>query len=101
MGFLAIEHLHVAKLFVRDRENTHLAILGDDAEKAIAYYDRSIASDANYDEAYAAKAKALARMRKFAEALKAIEKAIEVTNYKPERFVKIREQIQGQDKVGK
>ena len=52
-------------------------------------------------EAYAAKAKALARMRKFAEALKAIEKAIEVTNYKPERFVKIREQIQGQDKVGK
>ena len=31
LGFLAIEHLHISKLLVRDSENTHLAILGYNA----------------------------------------------------------------------
>ena len=34
LGFRAIEHLHIPKLFVRDSENAHLAILGDDAADA-------------------------------------------------------------------
>lgn len=72
----------------------YLGNLEDDAEKAIEYYDRSIASDANYDEAYAAKARALARQQKFAEALSAIGKALEVTKYKPERFVAVRQLIE-------
>ena len=71
----------------------YLGNLEGDAEKAIAYYDRSIASDANYDEAYAAKAKALMRQNKLKEALAAIEMAIKVCTYKPERFEKVKKGI--------
>ena len=72
----------------------YLGNLEDDAEKAIAYYDRSIAFDANYDEAYAAKAKALMRQNKLQEALAAIEMAIRVCSYKPERFEKVKREIE-------
>ena len=34
LGFLAIEHLHIAKLFVRDSENAHLAIFRHNAADA-------------------------------------------------------------------
>lgn len=72
----------------------YLGNLEDDAAKAIAYYDRAIASDANYDEAYAAKAKTLSRQNKIEEALAAIEMAIKVCSYKPERFEKIKQEIE-------
>ena len=76
----------------------YLGNLEDDAEKAVAYYDRSIASNPNYDEAYAAKARALLRQNKTEEALGAINKALEVCTYKPERFEKIKQQIVGEGK---
>ena len=71
----------------------YLGNLEQSEEKSIACYNRALQLDDGYDEAYAAKARALARQKKTAEALAAIDKAIEVTNYKPERFLKIKEEI--------
>ena len=73
----------------------YLDNLEKDDDKAIGYYDRVLQIDDKYDEAYAAKAKALARQNKTEEALAAINKAIEVCTYKPERFEKIKQQIVG------
>ena len=56
------------------------------AQKAIDYYDKAIVLDQKYDDAYAHKADALAGMGRDADALVAIERAIEVSTYKPERF---------------
>ena len=55
-------------------------------EKALSFYDKAIAADGKYDEAYARKAALLAQARKPDEALAAIDRAIDVTSYKPERF---------------
>ena len=56
------------------------------AQQAVGYYDKAIALNQKYDDAYAHKADALAGMGRDADALAAIEKAIEVATYKPERF---------------
>ena len=56
------------------------------AKKALDYYDKAIAIKATYDDAYAHKADVLSGLGKDAEALAAIEKAIEVSTYRPERF---------------
>ncbi len=56
------------------------------AQKAIDYYDKAIVLDQKYDDAYAHKADALTGMGRDADALVAIERAIEVSTYKPERF---------------
>ena len=53
---------------------------------ALDYYDRAIAVNPAYDNTYAHKADALAGLGREEDALKAIEKAIEVTFFKPERF---------------
>lgn len=76
------------------RSVLYLGNLEEDDAKAIALYDRALQIDDKYDEAYAAKAQALVRQKKFADALSAIGKAIDVTNYKPERFEKIKKQIE-------
>ena len=55
-------------------------------KQALDYYDRAIATQPTYDEAYARKADTLAGMGREADALAAVEKAIEVSTYKPERF---------------
>ena len=54
--------------------------------QALKYYDRAIAVNPAYGNTYARKADALAGLGREADALKAIEKAIEVTSIKPERF---------------
>ena len=55
-------------------------------KQALDYYDRAIAAQPTYDDAYARKADTLAGMGREADALAAVEKAIEVSTYKPERF---------------
>lgn len=55
-------------------------------KQALEYYDRAITAKPTYDDAYARKADALAGMGRDADALAAVEKAIEVSTYKPERF---------------
>ena len=55
-------------------------------KQALDYYDRAISLKPNYDDAYARKADALAGQGRESDALTAIEKAIEVSTYKPERF---------------
>ena len=55
-------------------------------EKALACYDTAIAADAKYDDAYARKAALLLKLKKPDEALAAIDLAIKVAAYKPERF---------------
>ena len=54
--------------------------------QALNYYDRAIAINPAYAATYAHKADALAGLGREAEALKAVEKAIETTTFKPERF---------------
>lgn len=56
------------------------------AQQALGYYDKAIALNQKYDDAYAHKADVLAGTGRDADALAAIEKAIEVSTYKPERF---------------
>ncbi len=56
------------------------------AQQALGYYDKAIAIDQKYDDAYAHKADVLAGMGRDADALAAIEKAIEVSTGKTERF---------------
>ena len=56
------------------------------ADKALTFYDKAIAADEKYDEAYSRKAALLVQMKKPDEALAAIGLAISVTDYKPERF---------------
>ena len=58
----------------------------DNAEKALACYDKAIAADAKYDDAYARKAMLLLKLKRVDEALAAIDLAIKVSTYKPERF---------------
>lgn len=55
-------------------------------EKALSFYDKAIAADEKYDDAYARKAAILAKTGKSGEAVAAIGRAIAVTTYKPERF---------------
>lgn len=55
-------------------------------EKALSFYDKAIAADAMYDDAYARKSTLLAQMNRFDEALVAIDLAIKMSSYKPERF---------------
>lgn len=55
-------------------------------QQAVVYYDRALALQPKYDDAYAHKADALAQLGQEKESLIAIEKAIEVSTYKPERF---------------
>ena len=86
--------------FARDLDPTAgraLLYLGDfharkgDLEKALGCYDQAVALNARYAEAHAGRASVLFRQGKRDEALKAIETAEKSTNYKPERFRKIRE----------
>lgn len=83
---------------VLDAKNTrallYLGNLEKDDDKAIGYYDRALGIDDKYDEAYAAKAKALARQNRMKEALIAIEQAIKNCSYKPERFEAIRRNVE-------
>lgn len=58
----------------------------DNGEKALSFYDKAIGVDGKYDEAYARKASLLAETGKTDEAVAAIDQAIAVTSYKPERF---------------
>ena len=55
-------------------------------EKALSFYDKAIAADGKYDDAYARKAALLAKEGKTDESVSAIDRAIAVTTYKPERF---------------
>lgn len=55
-------------------------------EKALSFYDKAIAADGKYDDAYARKSALLVRMKRMDESLAAIDLAIKVTEYKPERF---------------
>ena len=55
-------------------------------KKALEFYDKAIAADEKYDDAYARKAALLAEIDKVDEAVAAINQAIAVTTYKPERF---------------
>ena len=80
------------------RAMLYLGNLEKDDVKAIGHYDRALQIDGKCDEAYAAKAKALARQNKLKEALSAIEMAIKVCIYKPERFEKIKKWIE--EKIG-
>lgn len=69
-----------------------LMYLGDvylkagDPMKAVEYYDRAISLDANYDDAFAHKADALEVAKRTDDALVAIDRAIRVSRYKPQRF---------------
>ncbi len=69
-----------------------LLYLGDvylkagNSDKALSFYDKATAADVNYDEAYARKATLLMQMNRFDDALAAIDLAIKVSSYKPERF---------------
>lgn len=76
------------------RAYLYLGNLEEDAEKALAFYDRALAIDGSYDEAHAARAQALSRLNRIPEALEAIGKAVKTATYKPERFEKIRERIE-------
>ena len=69
-----------------------LMYLGDlmlktgDAAKALAYYDQALSVDALYDDGHAHRAKALLALKRTPEALAAVEAAIKVSKYKPQRF---------------
>lgn len=54
--------------------------------KALEFYDKAIAANGEYDDAYARKAMLLAETGKNNDALDAIDRAIAVTTNKPERF---------------
>ena len=58
----------------------------DNATKALACYDKAIAADAKYDDAYARKAALFLQQKKTDEALTAIDLAIKSAKLKPERF---------------
>ena len=58
----------------------------DNAEKSLSFYDKAIAADEKYDDAYSRKAALLAKMGKTEEAVAAIDLAITASTYKPERF---------------
>ena len=74
-----------------------LLYLGDlkvkcgDLDTALEYYDKALAVDDKYAEAYAGRAAVLYRQGKKAEAIEAIDTAEKSTTYKPERFRKIKE----------
>ncbi len=55
-------------------------------EKALSFYDKAIAADEKYDDAYSHKATLLAKLNRSEEAVAAIDLAIKVSTYKPERF---------------
>lgn len=55
-------------------------------DKALYFYDKAIATDEKYDDAYARKASLLAKVGKTEEAISVIDQAISATTYKPERF---------------
>ena len=54
--------------------------------KALSFYDKAIAVDGKYDDAYARKAALLAQTGKTDEAVAALDLAIEASSYKAERF---------------
>ena len=56
------------------------------ADKALMFYDKAIATDAEYDDAYARRAVVLESIGKLDDAVVAIDKAIAVSKYKPQRF---------------
>ena len=58
----------------------------EEMKKALSFYEKAIAADEKYDDAYARKAAILAKTGKSGEAVAAIGRAIAVTTYKPERF---------------
>ena len=55
-------------------------------EKALSFYEKAVAVDENYDDAYSHKATLLAKLNRSEEAVAAIDLAIKVSTYKPERF---------------
>lgn len=55
-------------------------------EKALSFYEKAIAVDEKYDDAYARKAVLLAKLNRLEEAIASIDLAIKVSTYKPERF---------------
>ena len=59
--------------------------VGND-EKALSFYEKAVAVDENYDDAYSHKATLLAKLNRSEEAVAAIDLAIKVSTYKPERF---------------
>jgi len=58
----------------------------DNAGKAMEFYEKAIAADEKYDDAYARKASLLAQMKKTGEAIASLDTAIKVSGYKTERF---------------
>jgi tetratricopeptide (TPR) repeat protein len=75
------------------RSQRTLLYLGDlhlkmnDAEKALEYYESALKVDSKSDDAFARKASALAALKLIDEALAALDSAIAVSEYKPERFL--------------
>ena len=59
--------------------------VGND-ERALSFYEKAVAVDENYDDAYSHKATLLAKLNRSEEAVAAIDLAIKVSTYKPERF---------------
>ena len=64
-----------------------------DMEKAVVAYDRAIAIDGSYAEAFAGKAMAMAAKGDKKAAIELLDKAIAVAKYKPERFVRQKEEL--------
>lgn len=62
-------------------------------DKAIEWYDKALKVEENYDEAFARKAEVFQKTGKLEEALGLINKAIEVSRYKPERHQKLKDSI--------
>lgn len=54
--------------------------------KALSFFEKAIAIDEKYDDAYARKAVLLAKLNRLEEAIASIDLAIKVSTYKPERF---------------
>ena len=62
-------------------------------EKAVSAYDRALAIDGSYAEAFAGKAMAMAAKGDKKAAIELLDKAIAVAKYKPERFVRQKEEL--------
>jgi len=63
------------------------------AEAALAKYGQAVALDAEYGDAHAGRARALLSLGRAKDALDAVETAIKVTKYKPERYESLRAEV--------